>query len=73
MGRGNRDLKALSGKTVCKLLEKEGWTLARIRGSHHIYTRPDRTETISVPVHGNRSLKKGTLHGILKRAGLPRE
>lgn len=66
-------MKALSGKEVCKLLEKHGWSLARIRGAHHIYVKTDRPESIPVPVHGNRSLKKGTLHGILRRAGLKRE
>ena len=63
-------MKALSGKDIGKLLEKHGWTLARTRGSHHIYTKPGQAETISVPVHGHRSLKTGTQAGILKRAGL---
>ena len=66
-------MKALSGKQVCNLLEEHGWRLARISGSHHIYTKQGRAESIPVPVHGNRSLKKGTLNGILKRAGLRRE
>ena len=66
-------MKALSGKQVCKLLEEHGWRLARTSGSHHIYAKPGRAETIPVLVHGNRSLKKGTLNGILKRAGLRRE
>ena len=31
-------MKAVSGKRLCRLLELHGWRLARIRGSHHIYT-----------------------------------
>jgi len=51
-------LKALSGKEVCKILEKHGWQLERINGSHHVYKKAGQPETIPVPVHGNRSLKK---------------
>ncbi len=32
------------------LLESNGWTLARISGSHHIFTKPGRLP-ISIPVH----------------------
>jgi predicted RNA binding protein YcfA (HicA-like mRNA interferase family) len=32
------------------MLERAGWTLVRISGSHHIFTRPDHTP-ISIPVH----------------------
>ena len=34
-------------------LEGAGWTLARVNGSHHVFTRPGHT-TISIPVHRNR-------------------
>jgi predicted RNA binding protein YcfA (HicA-like mRNA interferase family) len=64
-------VKAVSGKELCKALERKGWLLKRIRGSHHIYTRPDRPDTIiSIPVHGNRTLRTGTRQGIMKDAGL---
>jgi predicted RNA binding protein YcfA (HicA-like mRNA interferase family) len=32
-------MKTISGKEFCKLLEKKGWVLKRINGSHHIYTK----------------------------------
>mgnify|MGYP001614344782 FL=1 len=54
-------MKALSGKEFSKLLEKNGWVLARVHGSHHVYTKEGRMERISVPIHGNASLKKGLL------------
>ncbi len=63
-------MKSLSGKQLCKILEDHGWVLERIRGSHHAYSHPDRTEIITVPVHANRDLRKGTLCKILKDAGL---
>ena len=53
---------------MIKLLEEKGWALDRIRGSHHIMKKGDRT--LVVPVHGNRDLPKGTLEDILKDGGL---
>ncbi len=35
------------------LLESHGWTLARISGSHHIFTKPGKLP-ISIPVHRGR-------------------
>jgi predicted RNA binding protein YcfA (HicA-like mRNA interferase family) len=64
-------VKAVSGKDMCKALERKGWILNRIRGSHHIYTHLEHPDTIiPVPVHGNRTLRTGTQKGIMKDAGL---
>jgi predicted RNA binding protein YcfA (HicA-like mRNA interferase family) len=41
-----------------------------VHGSHHIYAKPDNPTLLTVPVHGNKDLKKGTLHHLLKDAGL---
>jgi predicted RNA binding protein YcfA (HicA-like mRNA interferase family) len=38
---------------VRRLLERNGWTLVRVSGSHHIFTKPGRS-LISIPVHANR-------------------
>ena len=64
-------MKSVSGSEMCKILERKGWILRRIHGSHHIYGRDDDPTTIiPVPVHGNRALRKGTQRGIMKDAGL---
>lgn len=63
-------MKSISGKRLCRLLEIRGWTLQRIRGSHHIYTHPDYTAILTIPVHGNEDLKRGTLNQLLKSAQL---
>ena len=63
-------MKSVSGKHLCKVLERHGWTLQRIRGSHHIYTQSDNSTILTVPVHSNRDLKRGTLGQILKAAEL---
>jgi len=55
---------------LCKILEENGWTLVRITGSHHVYTKEEETARIVVPVHGNKEVKTGFLKAILKTAGL---
>lgn len=45
-------------------LERQGFAVVRVRGSHHFLERGN--ERTSVPVHGNRTLKIGTLRSILR-------
>jgi len=63
-------MKPVSGRELAKVLERNGWVLARIHGSHHIYTKPGSMVRISVPIHGNRPLKTGLLAFLLKQAGM---
>ena len=49
---------------MVRFLETQGFSLARIRGSHHYMTRDGQHTT--VPVHGSQTLKIGTLRGILR-------
>jgi len=63
-------MKALSGRELARILERHGWTLLRIQGSHHIYGKPGLRTKLSVPIHGNRNLKPGILSYFLKVAGL---
>ena len=60
----------MTGREMIKLLEKHGWQVVRIKGSHHVMARDDNPRSVSVPVHGNATLKPGTEHSILKQAGL---
>ena len=66
-------MKSISGKKLAKILERHGWELLRIQGSHHIYCHPDNPPRISVPIHGNQDLKIGLLKHFLKQAGLSEE
>jgi len=59
-------MKAVSGKHLAKLARKNKWHLARIHGSHHIFTKEDRIERIVIPIHGNRPLKIGLQKAIMK-------
>ena len=49
---------------MLSFLTKQGFSVVRIRGSHHALEK-DEWRTI-VPLHGNELLKIGTLRGILK-------
>lgn len=63
-------MKTISGRSFCKLLEKRGWVLARINGSHHIYVKAGTIFRISVPVHKNKDLKTGLLKSLMKIADI---
>lgn len=69
-GRLFRSLKAVTGKQLTKILERHGWQLRSVRGSHHVYIKEGWPERISVPVHGSRDLKEGLLRRVMKIAGL---
>ena len=59
-------MKPITGKEMCRLLQQHGWTLKRIRGSHHIFGKAGEIKIITVPVHGNQNLKPGLATRISK-------
>ena len=54
---------------MVKALEKAGFVVGRVIGSHHIMRHPDRRRT-TVPVHAGRDMPPGTLRNILRDTGL---
>ena len=63
-------MKSVSGRSFAKMLEKNGWILLRVQGSHYIYGKTGNEVRISVPIHGNQPLKIGLLKHLMKQAGL---
>jgi len=63
-------LKSITGPEMCRLLEANGWSLRRINGSHHIYSKPGERKVISIPVHGSKNLKSGLALRIARDAGV---
>jgi len=63
-------MKSASGRVLTKALERNGWLLLRIHGSHHIYGKDGSPIRLSVPVHGDRPLKTGLLRHLLGLAEL---
>ena len=63
-------MRSVSGKEFAKIVERHGWSLLRVQGSHYIYGRAGSDVRLSVPVHGNQALKTGLLRHLMKLAGL---
>lgn len=63
-------MRSVSGKEFTKVLERRGWSLLRVQGSHHIYGRTGSEVRLSIPVHGNQALKTGLLRHLMKMAGI---
>jgi predicted RNA binding protein YcfA (HicA-like mRNA interferase family) len=62
-------MKRVSGRQMVRVLEQRGWVVVRTKGSHHRLEKPG-FPPVTVPVHGNRTLKPGTQRGIMQTAGL---
>jgi predicted RNA binding protein YcfA (HicA-like mRNA interferase family) len=50
-------------------LQDAGWTLDRVRGSHHAFKHPARSGIVVIP-HPKRDLGIGLVAAIRKQAGL---
>lgn len=61
-------MKSVSGRELARIVERRGWTLLRVSGSHHIYGKPGSIVRLSIPIHGNKALKIGLLRHLLKMA-----
>ena len=66
-------MKSVSGKEFAKILERKGWILLRVQGSHYIYGKSGSDIRLSVPIHRNQSLKKGLLSHLMKVADLSKD
>ncbi|WP_417158725.1 type II toxin-antitoxin system HicA family toxin [Spirulina subsalsa] len=64
-------LRTLSGQSVCKILQSQGFVKIRQRGSHIIMQRQLEDTTITVPVPDHKTLKTGTLKSIIRQSQLP--
>jgi predicted RNA binding protein YcfA (HicA-like mRNA interferase family) len=63
-------MKSTSGRDFVRIIERRGWTLLRINGSHHIYGKTGSVVRLSIPIHGNKPLKTGLLRHLAKLAEL---
>jgi mRNA interferase HicA len=66
------NMPSLTPKELIKVLERKGFVLKCIHGSHHYYVHSITGKITVVPMH-NKGLAKGTLHAILKQAGIEKE
>ncbi|MBV8535875.1 MAG: type II toxin-antitoxin system HicA family toxin [Alphaproteobacteria bacterium] len=45
--------------------------MLRVSGSHHVYGKQGNPLRISVPMHGNATLKRGLQRHLIRIAGIP--
>lgn len=57
-------------RAVLKLLKADGWYLVATEGSHRQYKHSVKKGRVTVPGKPNDDLPRGTLHSILRQAGL---
>ena len=57
-------------KDMIKLIEKDGWYLVRIKGSHRQFKHPFKSGLVTIPGKPSDDLAIGTLHSIYKQAQL---
>jgi len=57
-------------REIIKLIEEDGWYLARTKSSHRQDKHPSKSGLVTVPGKPGDDLASGTLNSILKQAGL---
>jgi predicted RNA binding protein YcfA (HicA-like mRNA interferase family) len=60
----------LKVRDVIKLIEQNGWSLTRTRGSHRHFKHPVKPGLVTIAGHPSVDVPPGTLNSILKQAGL---
>lgn len=65
-------LPGLTGKKIVKTLQKTGFKIIRVKGSHHFLRHQDGRTTV-VPVHAGETIGPGLLSKILRDCELTRE
>lgn len=59
----------MDSSSLKRMLEKDGWVLNRVKGSHHQFKHPTKAGVVTLP-HPRKDIPKGTVESILKQAGL---
>jgi len=65
-------LPSLTPQKVIKILERKGFVLDRVKGSHRAYYHSESKKRVIIPYH-KKDLPKGTLMEILKQAGISKD
>lgn len=56
----------MTGKQLLKLAKSNGWQLVRVTGSHHRLKLEETGRKVTIAVHANKDIPKGTEQKILK-------
>ena len=67
----HRKLTGLTGRQIVRALERAGFEVLRVSGSHHVLGKPGATGSrVIVPVHGARDVPPGTVRSIIAQSRL---
>jgi predicted RNA binding protein YcfA (HicA-like mRNA interferase family) len=53
---------------LIRLIENDGWSRVRTRGSHRQYTHPSKPGVVTVRRHPTEEVGPGALQGVLQQA-----
>ncbi len=56
-------------RDTIKMIEKDGWYLVRVRGSHRQYKHSKKPGLVTIAGKPNEDLAPGTLNSVLKQGG----
>ncbi len=59
----------VNSSELIRLVEKDGWVLRRVRGSHHQFKHPEKPGLVTIP-HPKKDLPQGTVRNILRQTGI---
>ena len=59
----------MNSKVLIKNIKEDGWFLVNVVGSHQQFKHPTKKGKVTIP-HPKKDLPIGTVHSILKQAGL---
>jgi predicted RNA binding protein YcfA (HicA-like mRNA interferase family) len=62
-------VRIMNSRDLIRQLTDSGWTLDRVRGSHHVFVHSARPGHVVVP-HPKKELGRGLVGAIRKQAGL---
>lgn len=57
-------------RDAIRLVERDGWSLVRIRGSHRQYRHREKPGTVTIAGKPGDDLPRGTWASVMKQAGL---
>jgi predicted RNA binding protein YcfA (HicA-like mRNA interferase family) len=60
----------MNARQVLQVLKSDGWIEVRSKGSHLQLKHPTKPGLVTLPMHGAKDIKPGTLASIERQAGL---
>ncbi len=59
----------MTSADLIRLMQRAGWVLDRVNGSHHVFRHPERSGIVVVP-HPKKDLGVGLVKAIRRQAGI---